>query len=63
MTERVRLLPLPVNLVLVLPTSELLQRPLSKIGNATIIELQRAPLNAFQLLIKRTIDIFLAWLR
>lgn len=37
------------------------QRPLSKIGNAAIIELQRAPLNAFQLLIKRTIDIFLAY--
>ena len=37
-----------------------MQRPLSQIGNATIIELQRAPLNAFQLLIKRTIDIFLA---
>jgi putative colanic acid biosysnthesis UDP-glucose lipid carrier transferase len=60
LSERLRLLPLPVNLVLVQPTSELLQRPLSPIGNATIIELQRAPLDAFQLLIKRTIDIFLA---
>jgi putative colanic acid biosynthesis UDP-glucose lipid carrier transferase len=59
-TERLRSLPLPVNLVLVGPTSELLQRPLSPIDNATIIELQRAPINGFQLLIKRAIDIFLA---
>jgi hypothetical protein len=43
MTERLRLLPLPVNLVLVGPTSEWLQRPLSQIGSATIIALQRAP--------------------
>jgi Undecaprenyl-phosphate glucose phosphotransferase len=60
MTERLRLLPLPVNLVVVGPTSELLKRPLSAIGNATVIELQRAPLNPFELLIKRIIDIFLA---
>jgi Undecaprenyl-phosphate glucose phosphotransferase len=60
MTQRLRLLPLPVNLVVVGPTSELLNRPLSAIGNARVIELQRAPLNFFELLIKRTIDIFLA---
>jgi hypothetical protein len=48
-TERLRLLPLPVHLVLLGPTSDLLQRPLSPIGNATIIELQRASVNAFQL--------------
>jgi putative colanic acid biosynthesis UDP-glucose lipid carrier transferase len=42
------------------PSFEKGQRSLSPIGNATIIELQRAPVNAFQLLIKRTIDIFLA---
>src|SRR5262249_20188762 len=60
MTERLRLLPLPVNLVVVGPTSELLKRPPSAIGNATVIELQRAPLNPFELLIKRIIDIFLA---
>jgi putative colanic acid biosynthesis UDP-glucose lipid carrier transferase len=60
MTERLRLLPVPVNLVVVGPTSELLKRPLSTIGNATVIELQRAPLNSFELLIKRIIDIFLA---
>ncbi len=60
MTERLRLLPLHVNLVVVGPTSELLKRPLSAIGNATVIELQRAPLNPFELLIKRIIDIFLA---
>jgi Undecaprenyl-phosphate glucose phosphotransferase len=60
MTERLRLLPLPVNLVVGGPTSELLKQPLNAIGNATVIELQRAPLNSFELLIKRTIDIFLA---
>jgi Undecaprenyl-phosphate glucose phosphotransferase len=60
MTGRLRLLPLPVNLVVVGPTSDLLTRPLSAIGNATVIELQRAPLNSFELLIKRTIDIILA---
>jgi putative colanic acid biosynthesis UDP-glucose lipid carrier transferase len=60
MTERLRLLPLPVNLVVVGPMSELLKRPVSAIGNATVIELQRAPLNSFELLIKRIIDIFLA---
>ena len=59
-TERLRLLPLPVHLVVVGPTSELLKRPLSAIGDAAVIELQRAPLNSFELLIKRTIDIFLA---
>jgi Undecaprenyl-phosphate glucose phosphotransferase len=60
MTERLRLLPLPVNLVVVGPTSELLKRPLSAIGSATVIELQRAPRNSFELLVKRTIDIVLA---
>ena len=58
--ERLRLLPLPVHLVVVGPTSELLKRPLSAIGDATVIELQRAPLNYFELSIKRAIDLFLA---
>ena len=57
---RLRLLPLPVNLVAVGPTSELLMRPLSAIGNRTVIELQRAPLNSFELSVKRAIDIILA---
>ena len=60
MTERLRLLPLPVHLVLVGPTSELLKRPVSAIGETPVIELQRAPLNTFELLIKRTMDILLA---
>ena len=60
MTERLRLLPLPVNLVAVGPTADLLKRPLSAIGSATVIELQRAPLNYFELLIKRTVDLVLA---
>ena len=60
MTERLRLLPLPVNLVLVGPTADLLRRPLSKISNATVIELQRAPLNSCERVAKRTIDLLLA---
>src|SRR6516165_2289301 len=63
MAKRLRLLPLPVNLVVVGPMSELLERPVSAIGNVTVIELQRAPLNSFELLIKRIIDIFLAGTR
>jgi Undecaprenyl-phosphate glucose phosphotransferase len=60
MTERLRLLPLPVHLILIGPTAELLKRPVSAIGNVPVIELQRVPLNIFELLIKRTIDILLA---
>jgi putative colanic acid biosynthesis UDP-glucose lipid carrier transferase len=60
MAERLRLLPLPIHLLAVGPWSELLRRPLSAIGNATVIELQRPPLNCFELLVKRTIDILLA---
>ncbi len=58
--ERFRLLPLPVHLVAVGPTSELLKRPVSAIGNATVIELQRAPLNFFERATKRAIDIVFA---
>ena len=58
--ERLRLLPLPVNLVAVGPTSKLLMQPVSAIGNATVIELQRAPLNSFERSVKRAIDIVLA---
>ena len=58
--ERLRLLPLPVNLVAVGPTSKLLMQPVSAIGNATVIELQRAPLNFFERSVKRAIDIVLA---
>jgi putative colanic acid biosynthesis UDP-glucose lipid carrier transferase len=58
--ERLRLLPLPVNLVAVGPTSKLLMQPVSAIGNATVIELQRAPLNLFERSVKRAIDIVLA---
>jgi len=58
--ERLRLLPLPVNLVAVGPTSKLLTQPVSAIGNAIVIELQRAPLNFFERLVKRAIDIVFA---
>jgi Undecaprenyl-phosphate glucose phosphotransferase len=58
--ERLRLLPLPVNLVALGPTSKLLMQPVSAIGNATVIELQRAPLNFFERSVKRAMDIVLA---
>jgi Undecaprenyl-phosphate glucose phosphotransferase len=58
--ERLRLLPLPVNLVALGPTSKLLMQPVSAIGDATVIELQRAPLNFFERSVKRAIDIVLA---
>src|SRR5262249_48220964 len=58
--KHLRLLPLPVNLVAVGPTSKLLMRPLHTIGNLACIELQRAPLNSFELAIKRAIDILFA---
>jgi putative colanic acid biosynthesis UDP-glucose lipid carrier transferase len=35
-------------------------QPVSAIGNATVIELQRAPLNSFERSVKRAIDIVLA---
>jgi putative colanic acid biosysnthesis UDP-glucose lipid carrier transferase len=58
--ERLRLLPLPVNLIAVGATSKLLMQPVSAIGNATVIELQRAPLNFFERSVKRAMDIVLA---
>src|SRR5262249_34193098 len=58
--ERLRLLPVPINLIAVGPTSKLLMQPVSAIGNATVIELQRAPLNFFERSVKRAIDIVLA---
>jgi Undecaprenyl-phosphate glucose phosphotransferase len=58
--ERLRLLALPVNLLAAGPMSEFLTRPLCAMGTATVIELQRAPLNFFERSIKRAIDIVLA---
>ncbi len=58
--ERLRLLPVPINLIAVGSTSKLLMQPVSAIGNATVIELQRAPLNFFERSVKRAIDIVFA---
>jgi putative colanic acid biosynthesis UDP-glucose lipid carrier transferase len=58
--ERLRLLSLPVNLLASGPMSEFLTRPLCAMGTATVIELQRAPLNSFERSIKRVIDIVVA---
>ncbi|MFZ2139985.1 MAG: undecaprenyl-phosphate glucose phosphotransferase [Xanthobacteraceae bacterium] len=59
-SERLRLLSLPVNLLASGPMSEFLTRPLCAMGTATVIELQRAPLNLFERSIKRVIDIVVA---
>jgi Undecaprenyl-phosphate glucose phosphotransferase len=58
--ERLRLLPLPVQLIAVGPASELLKRPLSAVGNDMVVELQRAPLNSVEIVIKRMIDVIVA---
>jgi|SoiMethySBSTD1v2_1073268.scaffolds.fasta_scaffold126911_3 putative colanic acid biosynthesis UDP-glucose lipid carrier transferase len=58
--ERLRLLPLPVQLIAVGPASELLRRPLSAIGNCMAAELQRAPLNCVEIVIKRVVDVIAA---
>jgi putative colanic acid biosysnthesis UDP-glucose lipid carrier transferase len=45
------------DLVAVGPTSELLDQPLRGIGDASLIKLQRDPLNSLEVSIKRAIDI------
>jgi putative colanic acid biosynthesis UDP-glucose lipid carrier transferase len=53
----VRILPLPVNFVPSGLSSEILRRPSHVMGDTVCIELQRKPLDAFELGLKRTIDV------
>ena len=58
--SELRVLPLPVNLVPVGPTSELFKQPSSTIGDTITIELQRGPRTLFEQFIKRTLDVVIA---
>ena len=58
--KNLHVLPLPVNLVPVGPTSDLFHLPSHKIGNTISIELQRGPRTLFERAIKRAVDIVLA---
>jgi Undecaprenyl-phosphate glucose phosphotransferase len=53
-----RVLPLPVSLIPVGATSDILRRPTHLMGDCLRIELQRAPLRASVLRLKRSIDVF-----
>ena len=58
--SELRVLPLPVNLVPVGPTSDLFQLPSHTIGEAVTIELQRGPRSVFERCVKRAIDVIVA---
>jgi Undecaprenyl-phosphate glucose phosphotransferase len=60
MLSRLRILPIPVNLVPVGPASELFKLPSHKIGDTVTIELQRGPRTLTERLVKRLIDIVIA---
>jgi len=55
-----RVLPLPVSLVPVGPTSDLFQLPVHSIGETVSIELQRGPRTFLERAVKRTIDVAVA---
>ena len=54
------MLPVPVNLVPVGPTSDLFHLPSHTIGDTVTVELQRGPRTLFERAVKRTIDIVVA---
>lgn len=58
--SRLRVLPLPVNLIPMGPASELFKLPSRTIGDTITIELQRGPLTLLERGIKRTFDIIIA---
>ena len=55
-----RALPLAVSFIPVGPTSDFVRRPSHLIGKSTCIEIQRAPLDALERGLKRSIDVFCA---
>ena len=57
---RLRVLPIPVNLVPVGPASELFNLPSHSIGDTVTIELQRGPRTLFERAVKRVIDVVIA---
>jgi Undecaprenyl-phosphate glucose phosphotransferase len=58
--ERLRILPIPVFLLPDSATKAIFERPVREVGSTTVVELQRAPLSASELIAKRAIDIILA---
>jgi Undecaprenyl-phosphate glucose phosphotransferase len=58
--SELRVLPVPVNLVPVGPTSDLFQLPSHTIGDTVTVELQRGPRTMLERAVKRTIDIVVA---
>jgi putative colanic acid biosynthesis UDP-glucose lipid carrier transferase len=58
--SELRVLPVPVSLVPIGPTSDLFHLPSHTIGDAVTVELQRGPRTLLERSIKRTIDIFVA---
>jgi Undecaprenyl-phosphate glucose phosphotransferase len=58
LASKLRLLPLPVSLVPIGPTSSILRRPMHLMGDCLCIELQREPLHASTRRLKRAMDIF-----
>jgi len=55
-----RRLPLPVSLIPAGASSDILRRPSHMIGDAVCIELQREPLDAFERVVKRFLDVLIA---
>jgi Undecaprenyl-phosphate glucose phosphotransferase len=62
LVSELRILPLPVNLVPVGATADLLQLQSHKIGDTITVELQRGPRTLFERGVKRTIDLVVAGL-
>lgn len=60
LVSELRILPLPVNLVPVGATADLLQLQSHKIGDTITVELQRGPRSLFERGVKRTIDLVVA---
>jgi Undecaprenyl-phosphate glucose phosphotransferase len=58
--SELRVLPIPVNLVPVGPTSDLFQLPSHTIGETVTVELQHGPRTLFERSIKRVLDIIFA---
>ena len=58
--SKLRVLPLPVNLIPIGATSQLFKRPSHAIGDAVCIELHRRPLDTFERFVKRAFDIAFA---
>jgi putative colanic acid biosynthesis UDP-glucose lipid carrier transferase len=58
--SKLRVLPIPVNLVPVGPASDLFKLPSHTIGDTVTIELQRGPRTWFERFVKRTTDLVIA---